>query len=162
MASSNRTGLSSVFDEMVANNKKRFDDLFAGEQTRASAASAVNQAVGAGLKPSGTPRAASPPLDPASSPAVRRLNERFGNDWRYEIADRQRDGDEAIVLCKLTFGKDGSVRTQFGRAQLSQGQVAGTSGGVQFRSGSLGAASDENDAFRRAAEAALMNCIDLI
>jgi hypothetical protein len=163
MASTSRTGLSSVFDEMVANNKKRFDDLFAGERSRAGSAPAAHQAaVAAGLKPSGALRAAPPPLDPQSSPAVRRLNERFGNDWRYEIADQQRDGDEAIVLCKLTFGKDGSVRTQFGRAQISQGQVAGASGGVQFRSGALGAQSDENDAFRRATEAALMNCIDLI
>jgi hypothetical protein len=162
MASTSRTGLSSVFDEMVANNKKRFDDLFAGERPRAGASPAASQAVAAGLRGSSTHRAASPPLDPASSPAVRHLNERFGNDWRYEIADRQRDGDEAIVLCKLTFGKDACVRTQFGRAQVSQGQVVGTSGGVQFRSGALGAERDEADAFRRATEVALMNCIDLI
>jgi len=164
MASSSRTGLSSVFDEMVANNKKQFEDLFAGERPRAGAGPKTDPAVAAGRKPSGAYRAAaaSPPLDPASSLAVRRLNERFGNDWRYEIADRQRDGDDAIVLCKLTFGKDGSVRTQFGRAQISQGQVVGASGGVQFKSGAPGAESDENDAFRRATEAALMNCIDLI
>jgi len=162
MVSTSRTGLSSVFDEMVANNRKQFEDLFAGERPRGGPA--MDAAVAAGRKPSGAHRAAaaSPPLDTASSLAARRLSERFGNDWRYEIADRQRDGDEAIVLCKLTFGKDASVRTQFGRAQISQGQVVGASGGVQFRSGALGAKSDENDAFRRATEAALMNCIDLI
>ena len=31
---------------------------------------------------------------------------------------QQRDGDEAIVLCKLFLGKDGAVRTQFGRAKI--------------------------------------------
>ncbi len=51
---------------------------------------------------------------------MRRLNERFGNDWRYEIAEQQRAGDEAIVLCKLILGKDGAVRTQFGRAKISE------------------------------------------
>ena len=62
---------------------------------------------------------------------MRRLNERFGNDWRYEIAEQQRDGDEAIVLCKLVLGKDGAVRTHFGRARISEGPVAGASGGVR-------------------------------
>jgi hypothetical protein len=162
MASPSRAGLSSVFDEMVASNKKRFDDLFAGERPRTGAAAAASQAFAGAVNAGGTQRPALPPLDPASSPAVRRLNERFGNDWRYEIADRQRDGDEAIVLCKLTFGKERSVRTQFGRAQISHGQVAGTSGSVQFRSGALGGESDEDDAFRRAIEAALTNCVDLI
>ena len=60
-------------------------------------------------------------VDPARSGLRRRragLNERFGSDWRYEVAEQQRDGDEAIVLCKLTFGKEGAVRTQFGRAKI--------------------------------------------
>ena len=109
------------------------------------------------------PLAAAPSarLDP-DSPVARRLNERFGNDWRYEIAEQQRDGDEAIVLCKLILGKEGAVRTQFGRAKISQGPVVGASGDVRFKLGVAGAEQDERDAFRRAAEAALMNCVDLI
>ncbi len=98
----------------------------------------------------------------ADSPAARRLNERFGSDWRYEVAEQTRDGDEAIVLGKLTFGRDNAVRTQFGRARISGDPVAATSGGVRFKIGGSGTEQDERDAFRRAAEAALMNCVDLI
>ena len=162
MANSTRAGLSSVFDEMVANNKRRLDDLYADERPRFGTPAAGRSSAG-GVREAGAHHATFHPLlDPETSLAVRRLNERFGKDWRYEVADRQRDGDEAIVLCRLTFGKEESVRAQFGRAQLSQGSVAGMSDGVQFRSGGAGAKSDENDAFRRATEAALMNCIDLI
>jgi hypothetical protein len=66
------------------------------------------------------------------------------------------------VLCRLTFGKDGAVRTQFGRAAFSSGPVTGASDGVRFRLDTGGSAADERDAFRRAAEAALKNCIELI
>ena len=89
------------------------------------------------------------------------MNERFGNDWRYEITEQRRDGDEAIVLGKLFLGKEGAVRSQFGRAKISEGPVAGHSGGVRFKIGSAGAEQGERDAFRRATEAALMNCADL-
>jgi hypothetical protein len=93
---------------------------------------------------------------------MRRLNERFGSDWRYEITEQRRESGEAIVLCKLTFGKDGAVRTQFGRAAFSYGAVTGAADGVRFSLGAGGSTADERDAFRRAAEAALMNCIELI
>jgi hypothetical protein len=98
----------------------------------------------------------------AVSPAARRLNERFGSDWHYEIAEQKREGDEAIVLGKLTFGRDNAVRTQFGRAMISGNPVAAASGGVRFKVGGPGTEQDERDAFRRAAEAALTNCVDLI
>ena len=54
------------------------------------------------------------------------------------------------------------MRTQFGRARISGSPVAAASGGVRFKIGGSGTEQDERDAFRRAAEAALMNCVDLI
>jgi hypothetical protein len=159
MASTPRPELSSAFDGMLAQTKKRFDDLYRGGEPRTAEAAAparARVARGATAAP-----AASPKLD-ADSPAARRLNERFGSDWRYEVAEQTRDGDEAIVLGKLTFGRDIAVRTQFGRARISGNPVAATSGGVRFKIGGSGTEQDERDAFRRAAEAALMNCVDLI
>ena len=100
-----------------------------------------------------------PGLDP-DSPVLRRLRDRVGNDWRFEITGRQRVGDEAIVLGKLTVGKD-AVRTQFGRAAISPAPVAGASGNVKFKLAAAGE-PDEREAFRRATEAALSNCVDLI
>lgn len=162
MAETRRPELSSLFDDMLAQTRKQFDDLYRGGLRRggegaANAASPLTIARGSSLrdaKPSAL-------LDAASSAAVRRMNERFGSDWRYEITEQRREGTEAIVLCKLTFGKDGGVRTQFGRAAFSSGAVTGASGGVRFKLGT-DVEAEERDVFRRAAEAALLNCIALI
>jgi hypothetical protein len=158
-----RPELSSVFDDMLSQNKKSFDDLYRGGRTNSGKS---GRAVAPPFRPKGTtlPSPAVVPsvqLDPQST-AARRLRERFGNDWRYEIKERQREGDEVIVLCKLTFGKAAAVRTQFGRAKISRGPVLGASSGVRFKIGQAGAEGDENDAFRRATEAALTNCLELI
>jgi hypothetical protein len=159
MTNARRPGLSSAFDDMLAQTKKRFDDLYRGGEPQAGAPVAR-------AKPfAGREAAARKPsdaeLDLDSFP-VRRLNERFGSDWRYEITERKRDGDEVIVLGKLTFGKDSAVRTQFGRARISGSPVAAASGGVRFKIGGSGTEQDVGQAFRRAAEAALTNCVDLI
>ena len=113
-------------------------------------------------RPPGPPPAPFPPSVDPDSAAARWLNERFGSDWRYEISEQKRDGDEAIVLGKLTFGRESAVRTQFGRAKISGDPVAASSGGVRFKIGGAGSEQDEREAFRRAAEAALTNCVDLI
>jgi hypothetical protein len=163
MANTQRPELSSVFDEMLVQNKKRFDELYRGERSHTGeAAAAVKGPFGKQRSAFRSPVAApEAKLDP-HSPAARRLRERFGDDWRYEITEQRRVGDEAIVLCKLILGKDGAVRTQFGRANISEGPVSGASGGVRFRVGAAGAGQDDRDAFRRATEAALINCVDLI
>jgi len=145
MAEGQGKRLSAPLDDILAAGRQRLDAL-----SRRAA------------PPVGASRpepASSSALDPAS-PALRRLAERFGTDWRYEILSRQIEGDEAIVMLRLTVGKD-LVRTQFGRAQLAGGAVAGSSGGVAFRLGGE-APGDVGDAYRRAAEAALMKCAEMV
>jgi hypothetical protein len=162
MASTPRPQLSSAFDSMVAQTKKRFDDLYRGGQSQTSEPTApATPFVSRAMATITRAPAASPKLG-GGSPAARRLNERFGSDWRFEVAEQTRDGDEAIVLGKLTFGGDNAVRTQFGRARISGNPVTAASGGVRFKIGGPGTEAHERDAFRRAAEAALMNCVDLI
>ncbi len=160
MANPRRPGLLSVFDDMLGQSKKRFDDLFRGGR---SPAGEPGSAAFAGLAVKVAPVTAASSVRPdPDSPVTRLLNERFGDDWRYEITEQRRDGDEAIVLCKLFLGTEGAVRSQFGRAKISEGPVAGVSGGVRFKIGkSAGADQGERDAFRRATEAALLNCADL-
>ncbi len=161
MADPHRPEFSSVFDDMLVQNKKRFDDLFRGGRAQAGEPAASSAAF-AGLNGKGRPIVTAPSVRPdPDSAVVRLLNERFGNDWRYEISEQRRADDEVIVLCKLVLSKDGAVRTQFGRAKISEGPVGGVSGGVRFKIGSEDAEYGERDAFRRAAEAALMNCADL-
>jgi hypothetical protein len=160
MANTPRPGLSSAFDDMLAQSKKRFEDLYrSGRQPSLEATSAP--AFPKYRTTATKPRSHSAIVS-ADSPAVRVLNERFDGDWHYEIAEQSRDGDEAIVLGRLTFGRDNAVRTQFGRARISGQAVAAASGSVRFKVGGAGTERDERDAFRRAAEAALMNCVDLI
>jgi hypothetical protein len=160
MTNTPRPGLSSAFDDMLAQTKKRFDDLYRGGEPQAAAPVARAKSF-AGREAAARKPSAAAELDLDSFP-VRRLNERFGSDWRYRITERKRDGDEVIVLGKLTFGKDNAVRTQFGRARISGSPVAAASGGVRFKIGGSGTEQDVDQAFRRAAEAALTNCVDLI
>ncbi|HYM01907.1 MAG TPA: hypothetical protein VET85_03110 [Stellaceae bacterium] len=154
MAETRRPELSSVFDDMLAQNKQRFDDLYRGARPAAATPAAPAAAPPAAPAPSG--------FDREQSVTARRLTERFGNEWRFEILSRQRDGDEAIVLVKLTVGKEGTVRTQFGRGKFPGGPVSGASDGVRFRLEVASTAQDEARAFRRATEAALKNCADLL
>jgi hypothetical protein len=155
--------LSSVFDDMLAQSRKRFDELYRGGFSRAGGSSVRPRPFAApttaiARAPTGS-RLAS--VDPDSA-AARWLNEHFGTNWRYEIAAQEREGDEAIVLGKLTFGRENAIRTQFGRANISGDAVAAASGGLRFKLGGIGSERDEREAFRRAAEAALSNCVDLI
>jgi len=162
MASTPRPQLSSAFDGMLAQSKKRFDDLYRGGRPQAAEAAAPATPFVSRAALAVTRAPAASPKFGDDSPAARRLNERFGSDWRFEVAERTRDGDEAIVLGKLTFGRDSAVRTQFGRAWISGVPVTAASGGVRFKIGGSGTEADEREAFRRAAEAALTNCVDLI
>jgi len=152
MAERRQSPLSAALDDMLAENRKRFDALRRGPSLlpRAPAEAGAPQP------------AAAPRLDAASSPAVRRLNERFGDGWRFEIAARHREGGEVIVMVKLVIDKDGTVKTQFGRAKLDGGPVEGKSGGLSFRLAGQAGDEAEVDAYRRAAEAALMKCAELV
>ena len=163
MANQQETNLSSVFDGMLTQSKKQFDDLYRGSHGGLGGLAKSAAAMFGGEKVAPAAQRPSSSVDPKDdSPAARRLGERFGNDWHYEIKERHRDGDEAIVLGKLTFGKEGAIRTQFGRAKMPGAAVAGASSGVPFRIVEGGGARDEQDAFRRAAEAALASCVALI
>jgi hypothetical protein len=156
-----RPQLSSVFDDMLVQSKARFDDLYRGGFARSGSEAKPFAGRGAAPARAAAAGSASSKINPDSAPA-RWLNEHFGADWRYEIATQKREGDEAIVLGKLTFGRDNAIRTQFGRARIGGETLAASSGGVRFRLGSTGSAQDEGEAFRRAAAAALSNCVDLI
>ena len=163
MANQPQANLSSVFDGMLTRSKKQLDDLYRGSGGGVGGPAKTAAALFGGEK--AVPAEWCPTLSSDfedDSPAARRLRQRFGSEWHYEIKERHRDGDEAIVLGKLTFGKEGGIRTQFGRAKIPGVPVAGASSGVQFRIGEGGGARDEQDAFRRAAEAALTSCAALI
>jgi hypothetical protein len=158
MTNTQRPELSAVFDDMLSRNKKSFEELYRGGRSLTEPTAVTEAATGG---KTGTSPRSNGELG-VDSLVAHRLSERLGNDWRYEVAEQKREGDEAIVLCKLILGKSGAVRTQFGRAKIAHATVAGVSGGMRFQVGGMPAAPDEREAFRRAIEAALMNCAELI
>jgi hypothetical protein len=159
MANTPHPQLSSAFDELLVQGRKRLDDLYHGGQPgkRGARVGLFDDREIAAREPSVTS------IGPgADSPAARLLDERFGHDWHFQITEQTRDGDDVIVFGKLTFGKDSALLIQRGRARISPSPVAGTSGGVRFEVGGFATEQEERDAYRRAAEAALTNCIDLL
>lgn len=154
MASGRRSPLSTLFDAMLVDNKERLNALLredrfgqSGEDRNRVAARRPTNAA---------------PFDVANSAAAQYLNERYANRWRYEIAERHRVGDEAIVMGKLFLEDQGVVKTQFGRAKIAAGSLAGRSGTVRFRLELSVPERNEDDAYRRAAENALANCVKLL
>jgi hypothetical protein len=155
MASGQRSQLSTVFDAMLMHNKERLEALLGKERSGQSGDRDR-------LVPARRTSADRATPDPGSSAAAQYLNERFANRWHYEIVERQRIGDEVVVMCKLLLEDHGIVKTQFGRATVAAGSVAGRTGALRFRL-ELGAAErSEEDAYRRAAENALTNCVKLL
>jgi hypothetical protein len=157
MASGQRSPLSTLFDAMLVHNKERLDALLREDR---SGQSGEDRDRLAARRWSSAARGA--PLDVAHSAAAQYLNERFANRWHYEIAERHRVGDEAIVIGKLFLEDQGVVKTQFGRAKIAAGSLAGRSGTVRFRLELSAPERNEDDAYRRAAENALANCVKLL
>jgi hypothetical protein len=157
MASGQRSPLSTLFDAMLVHNKERLDALLREDR---SGQSGEDRDRLAARRWSSAARGA--PLDVAHSAAAQYLNERFANRWHYEIAERHRVGDEAIVIGKLFLEDQGVVKTQFGRAKIAAGSLAGRSGTVRFRLELSAPEQNEDDAYRRAAENALANCVKLL
>jgi hypothetical protein len=157
MASGQRSPLSTLFDAMLADNKERLNALLREDRFGQSGDDRDRLAA---RRPSNPARGAL--LEPANSAAAQYLNERYANRWHYEIAERHRVGDEAIVMGKLFLKDQGVVKTQFGRAKIATSSLPGRSGTVRFRLDLSVSERNEHDAYRRAAENALANCVKLL
>ncbi len=95
MAAPPRSEFPSVFDDMLTRSKDSFAELYQRGGMPGIATMATTTPAVASRLPSRSPAIE---IDPSCEPA-RRLNERLGRNWHYEITERRRDGDEAIVLC---------------------------------------------------------------
>lgn len=131
--------------------------------------------IAAPVKPGATPGAlpapALPVFQPETSEAVRRLNDRFGEGWRYEVVENREEQGEVIVLCKVSVPEKQISKTQFGSAPSGArggtAEIRGTADGVPFVI--AGAAADparpgisSDAAFRQAVENALAKCADML
>ena len=169
MAADRKPGFSSPFDAMLDDNRRAFEALSAGTGSSLRQAAPVESRT-----PIAGPRLSVRPVRTApsaagKSDAVRFLDDRYGHGWRYEIAERRRDGDEIIVLCKLIIGDQETAKSQFGRARVGGATaITGRADGVRFtigaepERGAADAGDPEEAAFRRAVDAALANCVEML
>ena len=209
MPSDRLTGFSSAFDEMLERSRRELDALSGGSDapalspiprtaSRSSSRTFLRTPPRTSSEPAGSrPSAVRPSTTardgsdrsartaPASrSPAERALDEKLGTNWRYEVLERTREGDDVIVRCRVTAPSRGISRTWFGSAPMPGAgrgasnlgrDVSGTkgrAGNVSFTLGSgtgtgagVGAnnpARSEREAERQAVEAALATCARLL
>ena len=153
MADKSGSGLASAFDAMLSQNRGRFDTM-------------LNRRPESRPAPAPPAGLSGPPPEPSES--RRFLNDRYGGGWRHEVVERRREGDEVIVLCRLTVDELATSKTQFGSARIGDGQarpvISGQAGGIAFRLGSglgQGPKDTEDAAFRRALDDALAKCVAL-
>ena len=180
MPSERLTGFSSAFDELLERNRRELDALSGGSGAPAlSPTSRTSSGSSAGSPATATRSVArgvttrTPTAAPAErSPAERTLDEKLGADWRYEVLDRTREGNELVVRCRVTAPARGVSRTWHGSAPLSGGGggdasgVAGTAGSVRFSLGTGTKPRDpiqaDREAERQAIESALTACARLL
>ena len=173
MATSDRSRSTAAFDEMLERNQRELDALYSGPD------STSRPPANAGVSSHPTPPSATPHysasrqgrgVDEPSSVTVRNLTERYGDKWHYDVVDRRREGDEIIVLCKLSIEDDQISKAQFGSASIggTGSKTAASAGGTSF---SFGAAAGSQEApagdpvdlaYKRAVDAALAKCATML
>lgn len=181
MNSKDGLGYSAPFDEMLAESHKRFDDLSRrpgadegrkrpDEPAPAPPPPQVSERASPAPPAASSPEPARAGVDDAgSSEPARALDARFGDRWRYEIAERRREGEEVVVWGRLIVEEAGVDKTRRARARIRRparaGVIEGSAGGTDFslRQGE-GLPSETNghpeeSAFREAAQAALAICL---
>lgn len=186
MASNGRFDLSSSFDRMLEEGRKQLDGLYgdpavSGDEKdrprRPDVAEPPPSRAALEVQTDAAPSVDRPRLDAAprfgGKPSEVRqfLNDRFGNRWRYEIVNRIREDDEAMVRCRLVVEDEGISLSQFGWAPIDGGgatEITGSSAGVPFtaRAGTppseTSMEASVEAAFRNATDAALSKCAAML
>jgi len=189
MAKDAFSGLSSAFDELLAKSRREWDALapaagLAAPRTVPAPGgdsplvpdAARNVGIpshgakdGAVLRRTGEYASAVRVWDLLKSEAAAFLFNRFGAEWQVEVAERRRDGDEFVVLVKLTVPGKNLIKSQFGRGRIPaaapEPSIKGSAGGVEFSLGEAAgrpAQSPEERGYRRAIEDGLAKCVELL
>lgn len=173
-----KSKLSSVFDDLLDENRKRLDEMTDGGPAGDSAppaprpgatparAPTISPPSPTRPKPRDTDRpivlpAATQPPPGGDIPAeiAARISDLFPGGWRHEVTDRRREGDEIVVSCRLVSGDGRQSAKGTGRAPLGGG-ITGAFNGHSFRLKSKGGGEDA--AFRQAMGKALLQCLEAL
>ena len=138
MPSDRLTGFSSAFDELLERSRRELDALSGGSGApaldptpRTPSSPNVGSSAAATRRVTQSASTRAPAPAPASrSPAERALDDKLGTGWRFEVLERNREGDELVVRCRVTAPARGVSRTWYGSAPISGDGRRGASGVV--------------------------------
>ncbi len=159
-------GYTSGFDEMLRQTRSRLADLGGGRAyAPARDAGPVDSEYRtrdlAPAQPIGETASAGPDIEAE-------LNERFGEDWRFEVLRQDRVGDEITVVGELRIEALNFVQSESGRARLGGGggdhtKLSGSADGISFSFlAPVNAAESQRQAFERARAEALRRCAQML
>ena len=80
------------------------------------------------------------------------LDRHYPGEWRYDVRDRRREGNELVVLCRFELPGYGVRRTQFGMAAIEPADTAPHNTEREA----------EETAYRQAINDALQGCIRML
>jgi hypothetical protein len=144
--------LTESFDELLEGNRQELESLY----NRSSGSS--ESTVDVGASDSNAPLREREEIrrfdkdELAEIDAAGWLNRYYPGEWKYDVKDRRREGNELVVLCRFELPGYGIRRTQFGMAEIDQ--PASLSQGIEREA--------EETAYRQAIDNALRWCIRML
>ena len=171
-----RNSMASPFDELLKQSRDSFEKLAGGTGSDQSRSTELPVEQSEQMAAEHEQLEGVPIIEPRHQDVHQFLNDRFGNRWRHEIVERRRERNRVIVLCKLTIEDTGASKSQFGQATIESGRastktetgaLAGKVTGVAFSyqpaaAGNGDGVDAEEAAYRRAADAALARCAEML
>lgn len=112
--------LTESFDELLEGNRQELESLY----NRSSGSS--ERTVDSGANDSDTPPRQHGEIrrfdkdELAEIDAAGWLDRYYPGEWKYDVKDRRREGNELVVLCRFELPDYGIRRTQFGMAEIER------------------------------------------
>jgi hypothetical protein len=112
--------LTESFDELLEGNRQELESLYNRSSTSSESAadSGGNDSVAPVRERAGIKRFDKDEL--AETDAADWLDRHYPGEWRYDVRDRRREGNELVVLCRFELPSYGIRRTQFGLAEIDR------------------------------------------
>ena len=144
--------LVGTFDELLKGNRQELEALYNRPSDGSKAA------VSAGESDSDTPPHEHGNIkqfdkgELTEMGAADWLDRHYPGEWRYDVRDRKKEGNELVVLCRVELPSYGIRRTQFGMAEI--GRTNSPDQNTERE--------DEETAYRQAIDNALRWCIRML
>ena len=144
--------LTESFDELLEGNRQELEALY-NRQSDSS-----KDTVGSGTSDSDAPSGQHGKIrrfnkdELTEIDAADWLDRYYPGEWKYDVKDRRREGNELVVLCRFELPGYGVRRTQFGMAEIERADTASHNTEREA----------EETAYRQAIDNALRWCIRML